>query len=80
MLPAVGYGDAQPREMGETLAAAACEAVILGTPVDLGRLIRIPRPVHRVRYAYEDRSRPGRGGPGVVEGALPRESCCGWPA
>ena len=59
VLPAVGYGEEQLREMEETLAAAACEAVVLGTPVDLGRLIRIPHPVHRVRYAYEDRSRPG---------------------
>ncbi|MEK6709666.1 MAG: cyclic 2,3-diphosphoglycerate synthase [Nitrospinota bacterium] len=61
VLPALGYAPEQLRELEETLAAAACGAVVLGTPVDLGRLIRIPHPVHRVRYAYADRSQPGLG-------------------
>jgi predicted GTPase len=53
LLPAMGYGAAQTRDLEQTIeraAAAGVEAVAIGTPIDLGRLIRIPIPSTRVRY------------------------------
>jgi predicted GTPase len=52
-LPALGYGELQLRDLEETIARAAAggvEAVAVGTPVDLGRLVSIPVPATRVRY------------------------------
>ena len=53
VLPAMGYGDAQVRDLETTLrnaALAGVEAVVIGTPIDLGGLIRIGLPHTRVRY------------------------------
>ncbi|HEY8469107.1 MAG TPA: GTP-binding protein [Longimicrobiales bacterium] len=60
LLPAMGYGETQVRELEETIrrAAAEAEAVAIGTPVDLGRLISIPIPSTRVTYECEIRQRP----------------------
>lgn len=52
-LPALGYGDAEIRDLEATIARAAehgVEAVAIGTPIDLARLIRIPIPSTRVSY------------------------------
>lgn len=61
VLPAMGYTDEQIRELGETIAAAEFDYLVLGTPVDLGGLIRTARPVRRVRYEYADRGSPTLG-------------------
>lgn len=56
VLPAMGYGDQQTADLAATLAAAGeagVEAVAIGTPIDLGRLIDIPLPHTRVRYDLE---------------------------
>lgn len=53
LLPAMGYGERQVRDLEATLeraAAAGVEAVAIGTPIDLARLVRIPVPATRVRY------------------------------
>jgi predicted GTPase len=53
VLPAMGYGDRQIADLEATIARAAdggVEAVAIGTPIDLARLIRIPLPHTRVRY------------------------------
>jgi predicted GTPase len=53
-LPAMGYGEAQLRDLEATVAAAAehgAEAVAIGTPVDLAHLIRIPIPSTGIRYS-----------------------------
>ena len=39
VLPAMGYGDKQMQELQETINNAECEAVVIGTPIDLGKLI-----------------------------------------
>jgi predicted GTPase len=52
-LPALGYGEGQIRDLEATIARAAehgVEAVAIGTPIDLARLIRIPIPATRVSY------------------------------
>jgi predicted GTPase len=52
-LPAMGYGEQQLRDLEETIARAgeAADAVAIGTPIDLARLIRIDLPATRVRYS-----------------------------
>ncbi len=61
VLPAMGYGEPQVKEMEETIARAKCDAIIIGTPIDLRRLMKIGPPAYRVRYTYRDRSAPGLG-------------------
>ena len=56
LLPAMGYGEAQIHDLETTIAnaaAAGVEAVAIGTPIDLGRIVRIPLPFTRVRYELE---------------------------
>ncbi|MDP2767488.1 MAG: cyclic 2,3-diphosphoglycerate synthase [Candidatus Methanoperedens sp.] len=54
VLPAMGYSDAQVKELEMTINAADCDAVIAGTPIDLGRLLKLNKPVVRVRYRIEE--------------------------
>jgi len=50
VLPAMGYGDDQVSELEETIRATPCDLVLIGTPIDLGRLLTIDKPSQRVRY------------------------------
>ncbi len=50
LLPAMGYGPAQIGELAETIRSVPCDLVLIATPVDLGRLLSLDRPVQRVRY------------------------------
>ena len=62
LLPAMGYGERQVRDLEATIAQAAADgvqAVVIGTPIDLARLVRIPVPHTRVRYELEVRGPPG---------------------
>ncbi len=59
VLPAVGYSPEQLRELEETIAATDAEVVVLATPSDLTTLIRIEKPVARVRYEFADTAEPG---------------------
>lgn len=54
-LPAMGYGEQQLRDLEATIKAASqsIDAVAIGTPIDLARLVRIDVPATRVRYALE---------------------------
>jgi predicted GTPase len=58
VLPALGYDDSQLADLAATIAAVPCDVVLLGTPIDLGRIIPLPRPLVRVRYEVEE-VRPG---------------------
>ena len=58
VLPAVGYSETQLRELEATIAAVPCDVVAVGTPIDLGRLIKIEQPSVRVTYRVEDASEP----------------------
>ncbi len=53
VLPAMGYSEAQMKELEMTINDADCDAVIAGTPIDLGRLLALNKPVVRVRYRIE---------------------------
>ncbi|UCC73767.1 MAG: GTPase [Gemmatimonadota bacterium] len=50
VLPAMGYGDEQIRELAETIGNSDADVVAIGTPIDLARLIEIDRPTVRVTY------------------------------
>ncbi|MGB8218075.1 MAG: cyclic 2,3-diphosphoglycerate synthase [Candidatus Methanoperedens sp.] len=54
VLPAMGYSEAQTKELEMTINAADCDAVIAGTPIDLGGLLHLNKPVVRVRYRIEE--------------------------
>lgn len=58
LLPAMGYGDAQIRDLEETINAADCDSVIIATPIDLGRIIRINKPSTRVTYELQEIGKP----------------------
>jgi predicted GTPase len=58
VLPAMGYGDLQIKELAETIEATPCDMVIIGTPIDLRRVVRIDRPAERVWYELQVVSQP----------------------
>ena len=58
LLPAMGYGDQQIRELEATIARVPCDVVVVGTPIDLSRLMTIERPVVRARYELQEIGKP----------------------
>ncbi len=58
VLPAMGYGEKQRRELEETVEEADADVVVSGTPVDLRRVIDVSKPIVRVRYELEEISHP----------------------
>jgi predicted GTPase len=50
VLPAVGYGGKQIAELKETITSTPCDVVVIGTPVDLRRVMAIDKPTVRVKY------------------------------
>jgi predicted GTPase len=49
-IPAVGYSPEQLRDLEETISRTACDSVVIATPIDLRRLVKIDRPATRVHY------------------------------
>jgi predicted GTPase len=58
VLPAMGYGGVQLRELEQTLLRAEADAVVVGTPVDLRRLLHLDKPAVKVSYELEEVSSP----------------------
>jgi predicted GTPase len=58
LLPAMGYGDKQVKDLETTINKVPCDAVIIGTPIDLNRLITIRKPTVRVRYELQEIGKP----------------------
>lgn len=54
LLPAMGYGDEQLKDLKETIDAVDCDLVLLGTPIDLTKVIEISKPSMRVFYDLAD--------------------------
>ena len=54
LLPAMGYGEGQMRNLEQTIAAADCDLVLVGTPIDLARIIEIDKPHMRVGYDLDE--------------------------
>jgi predicted GTPase len=59
VLPAMGYGATQIRELEDTINRVPCDVVLIATPVDLGRIISINHSVCRVTYCLEEQGTPG---------------------
>jgi len=53
VLPAMGYGEDQIRDLEETINGTPCDLVIIGTPIDLRRVVNIKPPADRVRYELQ---------------------------
>ncbi len=58
VLPAMGYGEKQIKELEETIAAIDCDSLVLGTPIDLRRIMNVPIPAVRVRYEIRETTKP----------------------
>ena len=58
LLPAMGYGDQQVKDLEATIAKVPCDAVIIATPIDLRRLIKIDKPSVRVIYDLDEIGHP----------------------
>ena len=58
LLPAMGYGEEQMRDLSATIERTDCDSVIIATPIDLGRVIKINKPNTRVEYNLQEIGRP----------------------
>jgi len=58
VLPAMGYSGEQVRDLAATIDRAACDSVVIATPIDLARVIRINKPSARVEYTLQEIGQP----------------------
>ena len=58
VLPAMGYSEMQRHELEETIRRVPCDVVLVATPIDLARAIRLDKPNVRVRYEVEEMGSP----------------------
>ena len=58
LLPAMGYGDEQKADLQATINAVDCDAVVIGTPIDLTRIVTIDKPTVRVGYELQEIGQP----------------------
>src|SRR5881275_2269772 len=59
LLPAMGYGREQMEDLRQTIARSDAELVLIGTPIDLRRLIELDKPALRVTYRLQELDEPG---------------------
>ena len=62
VLPAMGYSDTQRHELEETIKRVPCDLVVVATPIDLARTIKLEKPSIRVAYEVEE-----MGGPAIAD-------------
>ena len=58
LLPAMGYGDEQKADLEATINAVECDVVVIGTPIDLSRIVKINKPTVRVGYELQEIGSP----------------------
>ncbi|MBU2500333.1 MAG: cyclic 2,3-diphosphoglycerate synthase [bacterium] len=58
LLPAMGYGAEQVADLEKTINAVECDAVVIGTPIDLNRIVKIRKPTVRVKYELQEIGQP----------------------
>ncbi len=58
LLPALGYSKKQIKDLQKTINAIPCDSVVVGTPIDLTRLLKINKPSVRVRYELDEIGKP----------------------
>jgi predicted GTPase len=54
LLPAMGYGEQQVKDLETTINNTDCDSVVIGTPIDLGRILKINKPSARVMYELQE--------------------------
>ena len=70
LLPAMGYGEEQLKDLETTINNSDCDAVVIGTPIDLNRLIHINKPSTRVYYDLQEIGEPNL--TGVIDDFIQR--------
>ncbi len=81
LLPAMGYGDQQVADLEKTIANTPCDAVVIATPIDLNRIVKIKQPTVKVGYELQEIGQPDLEvilcdflkGKGLIKGGC---SCC----
>ena len=58
LLPAMGYGEQQIKDLAATIDKTECDSVIIATPIDLERVIKIKKPTTRVEYSLQEIGKP----------------------
>jgi len=58
LMPAMGYGEQQLKDMETSINATDCDSVVIGTPIDLSRIIKIDKPHTQVTYNLQEIGRP----------------------
>ncbi len=58
LLPAMGYGNQQIKDLEKTINSTPCDVVVIGTPIDLNRIVKINKPTVRVTYELEEIGKP----------------------
>ncbi len=58
LLPAMGYGDQQVKDLQSTINAVDCDAVVIGTPIDLKKIVKMNKPAVRVQYTLQEIGEP----------------------
>jgi predicted GTPase len=58
LLPAMGYGKQQIADLEKTINSTPCDVVIIGTPIDLSRIVKINKPTVRVTYELQEIGSP----------------------
>jgi len=59
VLPAMGYGTRQVKELEQTIEKTPCDSLVLGTPIDIRRIMKVTKPAARVRYEMREVTKPG---------------------
>lgn len=60
LMPAMGYGDQQVKDLEDSINNTDCDVVISATPIDLARIVKVNKPMVRVRYELEEIVEPGK--------------------
>ncbi len=72
ILPAMGYSDEQLADLEATINAVDCDAVVIGTPIDLARIVKIDKPHTRVYYDLQEIGKPDL--VGILDGFVAEHS------
>lgn len=73
LLPAMGYGDQQVRDLEETINKTDCDLVVIATPIDLRRIVKINKPAVKVSYELQEIGQPNLE---TVLAKLDNNCCC----
>jgi predicted GTPase len=72
LLPAMGYGDEQIEDLRKTIEASDVDLVIVGTPIDLGKIAKFSKPYLRIGYYLEEQGEAKL--PGLLEALVKQET------